>query len=56
MDISQFEQFYFTKISRYDQHRLTKFLVFQMMLQNLFLLEACKKSAFVCYVQENIKK
>lgn len=55
MDLKNFEQKYFEKVSNYDQHRLTKFSTLQNILQDLFRNDICNKDNFTRFIEEHVK-
>ncbi len=55
MELNQFSNEYFEKLSNYDQHRLTKFETLQDILQSLFSSENCSKDALLRFIEEKIK-
>lgn len=55
MELNQFSNEYFEKLSNYDQHRLTKFETLQDILRSLFSNENCSKNALSGFIEEKIK-
>lgn len=55
MDLVQFENEYFEKISHFDRYKLTKFSTLQHVLLQLFSTNVCPKNLFTHFIQEQIK-
>ncbi len=55
MEIHQFEQEYFERVSVYDQHRLTKMSSLQNVHLALFKESHCSKDSFMNYLREEVK-
>lgn len=55
MNLSEFENEYFDKVSHYDQHRLTKFSTLQFLLQDLFCNNLCEKDQLISFIEDQAR-